>query len=805
MTSLRIAFRSLLKSPGFTTVSLVTLALGIGVNTSMYTLVDTLLFRSAPYPEAERIVRVFSTTATSQFDGFSYPELEEMRAHVTSFESLTTLTYWNNTLSEPGTPAERLISVDSSEHFFSTFRVQPALGRAFTADEQVPGRNQVVVLGHSLWQKRFGGDPAILNRSIRLNAEPVQVIGVMPADFEYPLLWGPVDMWRPVTIPRGIIEDRNNTFFTAFARLKPGATIAQAEAELNALMARWAVDHPQNNSGRGARVVTLQQATMDSTGKFFTWMLYGLSAFVLLIACANLANLQLARATAGAKDLAIRSALGAPRTRLIVHQLTECLMLSFAGGAFGLLLAMWINDVLGRKIRIGLHDGLDLEMNVPIILASVVASLVAGLVFGLVPAWLASRTDVVTSLKQESRGSTPGRGHHFARQALIVAEVALALALLGGAGVMLRGFKTFLHRDAHWDTERIVSATLHLPEQSTYAEPQKRVAATDQLLRGLERLPGAEATAICSSLPIFGYSATRPIQVDGITSSDGKNLPQAGYTMVSPGFFKTLGIPLIEGRLFAEDIRPESPPQVVVGQTLARQFWPNESAIGKQIIEGEGETIVRREIIGVVRDIEFPGNFAAAPTMLQIYKPLVHEPWGYQQLLVRSSTPGAYGPDLRRIVAELDPDVAVQEIRTVPEWIGFFWHNIFLVGETMAWFAALGLVLAGVGLFGVISHLVAQRTSEFGIRLALGASPRDVLRLVLRHGLLLTMIGLVIGLALAAALNVGLAHFMPRTVQMDPLTLAGTALVLFVVALVAAWLPARRATKVDPLTALRAE
>ncbi|MBE2213180.1 MAG: ABC transporter permease [Opitutaceae bacterium] len=805
MASLRIALRSLLKSPGFTIVSLVTLALGIGVNTSMYTLVDTLLFRSAPYPEPERIVRVFATTASSQFDGFSFREIEEMRAQVSSFESLTTSTYWNNTLSEPGSPAERLLSVDSSEHFFSTFRVQPALGRAFTADEQVPGRNQVVVLSHTLWQKRFGGDPAILNRSIRLNAEPVQVIGVMPADFEYPLLWGPVDMWRPITIPRVIVEDRTNGFFGVFARLKPGATIAQAKAELDALMARWAVDHPQTSSGRGVRVVTLQQATMDSTGKFFTWMLYGLSAFVLLIACANLANLQLARATAGAKDLAIRSALGASRSRLIVHQLTECLMLSFAGGGLGLMLAMWINDVLGSNIRIGLRDGLALEMNVPIILATVLASLVAGLVFGLVPAWLASRTDVVTSLKQESRGSTAGRGHHFARQALIVAEVALALALLGGAGVMLRGFKTFLHRDAHWDTDRVVSATLHLPEQSTYVEPQKRIAAMDQMLRGLERLPGAESTAICSSLPIFGYSATRPIQVEGITSSDGKNLPQAGYTMVTPGYFKTLGIPLIEGRLFAEDIRPDSPPQIVVGQTLARQFWPGESAIGKQIVEGEGENLVRREIIGVVRDIEFPGNFAAAPTMLQIYKPFVHEPWGYQQLLVRSSTPGAYGPDLRRIVADLDPDVAVQEIRTVPEWIGVYWHNIFLVGETMAWFAALGLVLAGVGLFGVISHLVAQRTSEFGIRLALGASPGDVLRLVLRHGLTLTMIGLVIGLSLATALNVALRSFMPRTVDLDPLTLGATAAVLFTVALFAAWVPARRATKVDPLSALRAE
>ena len=805
MASLRIAFRSLLKSPGFTLVSLVTLALGIGVNTSMYTLVDTLLFRSAPYPEVERIVRVFSTNTNTQTAGFSHAELEEMRAHVTAFESITTATGWNNTLSDPGVPAERLLAIDATEDFFSTFRVQPMLGRAFTAEEQTPGRNRVVILTHSLWQRRFGGDPNVLGRQLRLNAEPVEVIGVMPASFEYPLLWGPVDMWRPVTIPSFIKEDRHNTFFTGFARLKPGATVEQARAEIEGLLAQWAVDYPQSNSGRGVRLMSLQESVMDSTGRTLTWMLYGLSAFVLLIACANLANLQLARATSGAKDLAIRSALGASRGRLIVHQLIECLLLSCGGGAFGLLLATWINQALGSNIRIGFRDGLPLDLNLPVILAAAGASLVAGLAFGLVPAWLASRTDVVTSLKQESRGSTAGRGHHRARQALIVAEVALALALLGGASVMLRGFDALLHRDPHWDTGRVVAATIHLPEQSTYAEGAKRREAIETLERSLAQLPGAEHTAIASGLPVFGYSATRPIGVDGVTASDGKSLPTAGYIMVTSGFFRALGISLLEGRVFADDIREDSPPQVVVGRTLARQFWPGESAVGKELVEGLGENTVRRQIIGVVEDIEFPGNFATPATMLQVYKPFTHEPWGYMQLIVRSATPGAFAQDLRRIVADLDPDVAVQQVLTVPETIELFQHNLLLIGETMAWFAALGLVLAGVGLFGVISHLVAQRTSEFGIRLALGAKPADVLGLVLRHGLTLTVIGLVIGLGLSAAINYGLTRIMPRTVQLDPISLLSTALVLFVVALAASWLPARRATKVDPLTALRAE
>jgi predicted permease len=586
--------------------------------------------------------------------------------------------------------------------------------------------------------------------------------------------------------------------------MKAGATPVQATAELKPLGERWAKDRPQTSAGRGLRVVSLQDSTMDEAGRFYVWMLFGLSAFILLIACANLANLQLARATANAKNLAVRSALGASRARLIFHQLTESLMLSFAGGVLGVLVAAWINNILGKSIRLGSHMGLDLPLNAPVLAMATVVSLFAGIVFGLLPAWFASRTDIVTILKQQSRGTTSG--HHVMRSLLIVFQVAMGLTLLAGASVMISGFNSFLTRDNGWDTAKIYSASIQLPEQSgSYDTKDKRRLAIDRLTQSLTRLTGAEATTVCSRTPLFGYAGGRNISLAGQATDDPSKLPSAGYILVGSDFFKTLGIPLIEGRFFSPDIRADSPHQIVVGQTLARQFWPNESAIGKQIGEHMGDTIVWCQIIGIVRDIDFPANMRRPDTMLQYYKPLVHEPSGSLNLIARGSSPAMFAKEVRKLVADFDPDMAVLDSFTIPEAIDRYQHNMLLMGKIMFWFALLGLVLASVGLYGVISNVVAQRTGEFGIRLALGATPANVLRLVLHQGIKLTLIGLVIGLGLAIALNTMLGQFMPRVIRNDPFTLLGTAAALFGVALLACYIPARRATKVNPLDALRAE
>ena len=808
ISDLKFALRQLGKAPGFTLVALLTLALGIGVNTSMYTLVDVLLFRSAPFPDQERMVFVQGTTSKGQPDGFAFAETDELRAQAkATFESFTTFSGWDNTLVEPGRPAERLHAIDATADFFTTFGVQPMLGRAYTAEEEVPGRNQVAILSYALWQSRFGGDPGVIGRTIQLNAEAVTVIGVMPASFTYPLFWGKMDLYRPITIPPQVKDDRNNHFFAVAGRLKAGVTRAQAKAQLDPVLARWAKDDPSRNAGRGVRLMALHEATMDSTSRFIVWLLFGVGAVVLLIACFNIANLQLARAAANTRDLAIRSALGASRARLIVHQLVESLVLGLGGGVVGLLVGAWANDLIGRSIHLG-DPGttLALPMNGRVFAEAFAAALVSGLLAGLVPAWLASRGDMVTTLKQQTRGSTAGRASHRLRHSLVVAEVALALALLATAGVMIRGFRALLQRDQGWDTVHVLAANIHLPEQSVYQTEDSRRLAIEKLARRLTQIPHAEHTGICSTTPLFDYSKTWPIEVQGQTSDDPAKQPIAGYTMVGSDYFQALGIPLREGRYFPAELKADSPPLAIINETMARHFWPKESAIGKRFGDrSQNNTLVWREVIGVVRDVHFQLNLANPSTMFQVYKPLVNEPWGYLWLLVRGPAPVTFKSEVLKAVADVDPNVAVQEIFTMPEAADYYAHNIVVINDTMGGFALLGLALAAIGLYGVISNLVAQRTAEFGIRLALGAKPRDVLGLVLRRGVGLTLLGLVIGAALAYALNLALQASMPRMAASDPVTITLVALVLLMVALLACWLPARRATKVDPVIALRAE
>ena len=812
IADLRLALRLFTKSPGFTAVVLLTLALGIGVNTSMYTLVDALFFRTVPFPEPNQLLSIFSTSQQNQRDLFSAAEVDEMRAQTAgpgkAFASITMYGYWDDVLAEPNRPAERFLSVDASVDFFATFRVQPILGRAFTAAEEVPGRNRVAILSYHLWQSRFGGDPEVVGRSVRLNAEQVTIIGVMPANFVAPLFFGPVDLWRPITIPPFIVEARSHRFFNVIGRLNPAVTPAQALAQLTPVGAHWAKDYPELSKDRGFNLMAPHKAAMDNTGQFIVWLLFGLGAAVLLVACANIANLQLARATANVKDLAIRSALGASRARLILYQLTQSLVLSVVGGGCGVVVAMWLNAIFGHAIRLGNGESattLDLPMNARVLLAAFVVSLFTGLLFGLLPAWFASRSDAGSLLKQQTRGSSSGRGPRFMRHALIVGEVAVALTLLGAASIMIRGLDGLLKRDTGWDTGRVLAANIHLPEQSTYTSDDSRRLAIEKLSRRIALIPGAEHTAVASSAPLFGYSKVVPIQIAGQTSDDPKMQPNAGYTLIASDYFATLGIPLLDGRLFPPELKAGDAPVVIINETMARHFWPGKSAIGQRIGDRDGEKVVWREVIGVVRDIQFVLNITNPPTMYQVYKPLVNEPWGYLFLLVRGPAPASFKNEISRAVSDIDPDVAVQEMYTIPEASDRFNHNLVVINDTLAGFALLGLVLAAVGLYGVISYLVAQRTNEFGIRLALGASPGNVLRLVMGHGILLTGIGLVIGLAGAYALNRVLGSSLPRVADSDPLALLTTAAALFVVALLACYFPARRATKVDPLQSLRAE
>ena len=805
MNQLRFALRSLRKSPGYTVVALITLALGIGVNTSMFSLVNELLFRPGPFPQATAIHQLFVETRQDRRYSYSEAEVREIREKAEAFQSLAVMRYASSALTEPGRPAEQVQSVLASQEFFDVFGVQPFLGRAFTPEETKPGNNHVIILSHSFWMQRFGGDREVIGRTLRVDAETVTVIGVMPPEFSWRLLWGNTVFWRPLNYTPDQLKRRSYRAFQLIGRMKPGATDQQLMAALEPLAAAQLKDFPQDYNGLTYRSLPLHEAQMDDESRSIVFMLLGLSGFVLLLACANLANLQLARATSAMRDFAIRAALGASRARLIGQQLTECVLLSLGGGGLGLLFGWGVNRVLSAMIRIGNEPGgLDLPIDNRILVFAFVVAACTGVIFGIVPAWLSSRTDVVTALKSQARGSTSGRGHHRMRQALIIAEVTLALVLLGGAAAMQRGFNKFLHKDVGWDTARLLTGTLPMPEQR-FPTPESRLEFFRKVEARLAALPGVEKAALSTGVPIWGYGSDRKIYSEKLASADQANLPLASHVMITSDFFEVLGVRFVEGHGFAPDIKPTDPKVIIINENLARQLWPGQSALGQRLTSINGEETVQSEVIGVVRDVETAAAMGNERVTGQVFRPVAHEPWTWIRFAIRAQSPAALVDSVRRAIAEIDPDLPADQVMTVAQAIDRGNHNLVVIAKILGGFAVLGLVLAAIGLYGVISNLVAQRTSEFGIRLALGARPSDVLNLVLRHGVKLTLIGLVLGLGGAYGVSRLLGSVMPRLVSPDALALGSMASLLFLVAIFACWLPARRATKVDPLTALRAE
>ena len=805
ISALRHAQRALFKSPGFTTVALLTLALGIGVNTAMFSLVNTLLFKSAPYPDPTRLVRVFRTSPQSQTWPHSAADLADLRGQSSSFEKFTSFSWATFSFAEPGQPAERIPGLSVGADFFTTLGVQPTLGRSFTAEELVPGHEQVIVLSHLLWQRRFNADPAIIGRSLRVDGQNVTVIGVMPEGVEYPLLWGRVDAWRPLALSAEQLKNRGNHWMNAIGRLKPGVSLAQAQTECSTLAARWAKDFADTNEGTGLRLVILHKSTMDQVGRSLSMLVMGLASFVLLIACANLANLQLARTALRARDFAIRAALGASRARLMRELLVESLTLSLTGGLFGFLLAQWLTDALARRILIGEDTALTISVDLPVLLFTLVASLATGLLFGLMPAWHAARADVNTTLKQQARGSTGDRAQHRMRHGLIIAEVALALALLVGAGFFVRGLQRFTLQDNGWAQDHVLTATLNLPD-SKYGTDDRRRAFYARALERLAALPGVEHASLSSSLPVWAYNSSRDIVPEGRPLPARNQTPLAYYVSVSPGFFDVIKIQLLQGRLFPASLPPDSPRVVVVNESLARQFWPGENPIGKRLGSPDPGNKDWDEVIGVVRDVGFAGNLSTPDTRLQVYRPLDQEPWNYLSVALRTTAaPDTLISSLRSTIAAIDPDLPAYNIRTVQQSINRLAQNFQITNQLLIGFAFLGLLLAAIGLYGVIAGLVAQRTSEFGIRLALGAQTRDVLWLVLGTGFRLAAYGTVLGLLGSFALLRLFSTLIPALPGLDWLLIGATVLALLTVALFSCWLPARRATKVDPLIALRAE
>jgi putative ABC transport system permease protein len=796
-----LALRSLRAAPLFTATALVTLALGIGVNTSMFSVLNATLLRALPYPDAGGLVRLYRTTVRSQTMPHSAANFLDYQAQNTVLATVAAAWWTPFALAEPGHPAERLNGMTVTGDFFTVLAVPPAMGRALTRDDDQPGRDNVVVLSDTLWHRRFAGDRTVVGRTVRLDGEQVTVVGVMPAGFDDRQLWGQVDLWRPMAFDAETRQNRGGNYLAIVGRLKPGVTVAAAQAGLGAVAARLAHDFPGPNGESGINVLPLAATGADPTIRLLSWFAMGLAACVLLIACANLANLQLARNVGRARDFALHAALGASRLRMIRQSLVESLLLGLVGGGLGLLVASWTTDAIGTRVEIAGQTGLAIPLDRTVLAFTLGASVLTGVLFGVLPAWLASRGDVNETLKQGGRGST-SRAHHRLRHGLIVAEVALALVLLSAAGFFIRGIDRIAVRDHGWRTEQVLTASLSL--SAAYPTNDARRAFHDRLQARLAAVPGVERVALSATLPFNGFAAGQRFIVEGQARPRSGTEPSRDVNFVSPEYFDTLGIGLVEGRVFEAADLTRQPIPTIINETMARQFWPGQSAIGKRI--AHPLVMEWQEVVGVVRDVSFATNLAEPNTRFQAYRLFAREQRPGFAVSLRSALPPETLTDaLQRAVAAIDPDQPVQEVQSATRRISRGLANFALVGWLLAGFALLGVFLAAVGLYGVIAGFVWQRINEIGIRVALGAQTRDVVRLVLGQGLRLTLAGIALGLVGAFAVArvlTAIAPALPAPEAATALAVTGT---LLGFALLACWLPTRQAVRVDPNAALRAD
>jgi putative ABC transport system permease protein len=799
--AISLALRSLRATPVFTATALVTLALGIGVNTSMFSILNATLLRALPYPASGQLVRVYRTTTRSQTLPHSPANFLDYQTQSTVFASLAAASWTTFALAEPGHPAERVAGMTVTGDFFAVLGVRPAIGRALTRDDDQPGRDDVVVLSDTYWRRRFSSDPSIVGRDVRLDGRRVTVVGVMPPGFDDRQLWGPIEMWRPIAFAAETRQNRGGNWLSIVGRLKPGLTVAAAQSGMGAVAARLARDFPGPNAEQGVSVLPLAATGADPTIRLLSWFTMGLAACVLLIACANLANLQLARNVGRARDFALHAALGASRLRVIRHALVESVLLGLAGGGLGLLVAAWTTDALGSRIEIAGQTGLAMPLDRTVLAFTAGASVLTGILFGIVPAWLASRGDVNETLKQGGRGST-SRAHHRLRHGLIVAEVALALVLLSAAGFFIRGIDRYAARDHGWRTGQLLTGSLTL--SAAYATNDARRAFHERLQTSLAAVPGVERVALSGNLPFNGFAAGQRFIIDGRPAPRSGTEPSRDVNFVSPEYFDTLGIGLVEGRAFEAADLTRQPIPTIINETMARQFWPGESAIGKRI--AHPLVMEWQEIVGVVRDVSFATNLSEPNTRFQAYRLFAREPNRTFALTIRSALPPETLTDaVRRAVAAIDPDQPVQEMQSATRVIDRGLANFALVGWLLAGFASLGLFLAAIGIYGVIAGFVGQRINEIGIRVALGAQAGDVLRLVLGQGLRLTLGGIAIGLLGTYAVARVLGAIAPSLPPAEPATALVVTGTLIGFALLASWLPARQAVRVDPNVALRAD
>jgi len=777
------------------------LALSIGANTAIFSVVNSLLIRPLAYGNPQRLVKINHRDAkTTSPSAVSPPGFADYRDKTSSYESMSAVYLGNIAMnfSEQGDP-ERLDGGRVSANFFETLRVSPALGRTFVSEEDEPGRNRVVVLSYGLWQRRFGGDPAVVGRDIVLNGQSYSVIGVMPQGFQF----DDNDLWRPLALAKESFgpNQRGSEYLKVIARLKPGISIAQAQSEMDTLAANIKDSNPQfypREGGWGVGVTSLHEETVG-TIKPTLLILLGAVGFVLLIACANVANLLLARAAARQKEIAIRTALGASRGHLIRQLLTESLLLSLASGAVGLLLAVWgvlgLVTLGGKSIPRSQEIGIDAK----VLGFTVLVSVLTAILFGLVPAIRASRCDLQTTLKEGGRGSMTGAKTR-ARSLLVIADVALSLVLLIGAGLLIKSFSRIQSVSPGFESKGVLTMQVALPAFKYREAPQIKTFF-ENTLEGIRALPGVQSAGAVSDLPLSGSVHSGSFNIEGRPTADGEEGPHADIRSATPDYFRTMKIPLISGRYFDDRDVKDSEPVAIIDETLAQRYFPGEDPLGKRVEFQPGQPIWR-QVVGVVGHLKHKA--LDADYMDQLYSPHAQVSNSNMFLVVRSSTdPLSLTSAVRETVRNVDKDQPVYKVRTMEQLLSTSLAQRRLAVILLGVFAAVAMMLAAVGLYGVISYGVTQRTNEIGIRMALGAERAGIFKMVLSQGIGLTIVGIALGLAGAFALTRVMSSMLFGVTATDPWTFVVIPIVLGVVALAACFVPALRATRVDPMVALR--
>ena len=802
LQDLRYGARTLLQHKAFTFVAVLSLALGIGANTAIFSVVNAVLLRPLPYKDAEKLMWIWQTRLPETPSANPSPaNFLDWQKQNTVFEQIEAVTVRDFNLIEADNP-ERINGMLVTHGFFSMLGLGPQIGRDFLAAENNIGQNNVAILGYAFWQRRFAGDQSILNHTVRLDDHTYTVIGVLPPNTG--LRFRDTDIWIPITFTDEQIRQRDRGYLNVFGRLKSGINIERAQAEMNLIADRLAKESSTDNKAWGVKIDSLQYEAFENLRPVL-WILLGAALFVLLIACTNVAGLLLARATARQKEIAVRTALGAGRWRIVRQLLTESMLLSLAGGVIGVAIAYWSVGLLVAMADFFWPRVMHISLDAQMLVFTLLVTLITGLGFGIVPALQVSKPGLSEIIKDAGRGLSESRRQISARSILIVIELAMSLVLMVGAGLLIRSLTRLQNVDPGFRADSVLTASISLPEKK-YSDNRQQAAFYTKLIDNVRHLPGVQTVGASSNVPfsdaVWGFPQVT-FEIEGHSTDAQGNRHNAGHYAVSQDYFAALGISLLNGRIFNDHDMANTHGVVIINRTMARSYFQNENPVGKRVIL-RNETVAAKEIVGVVNDVK--DSLDQDKGWPQIYEPYTQQPLFSMTLVVRTTgEPTGLSQAIRKEVLKLDKEQPVFKIDTLDHLISASTVQQRLIVLMLGIFAGVAVVLSATGLYGVISYSVVERTHEMGIRMALGAQRVQILSLILRHGAKLTLIGLGIGLVSALGLTRFLKTMLFGVTATDPLTFVGIALLLAIVALVACYLPARRVTRVDPTTALRHE